>query len=94
MNILQVWIFVKVLAILLFFTGIFVMIRFFMDPDTPLEIALYIGNPAIVCGAFLIFFMLRLEYKIKKELNDSWLSFWDPWWDPADDDNEPRGDDR
>lgn len=91
MNIHQVWIIVKILAILLLFSGILVMIRFFMVPDSPLEIALFIGNPAIVCGAFLLFFMLRVEYKIRKDLKSDWLSFWDPWWDPGEDDNESKG---
>ena len=85
MNIHQVWITVKILAIFLLFSGVFVMIRFFMVPDTPLEIALFIGNPAIVCGAFLLFFMLRLEHRIRKDTKDDLISFWDPWWDPDED---------
>lgn len=91
MNIHQVWIIVKILAMLLFFSGIFVMIRFFMVPGFPLEIALFIENPAIVCGAFLLFFMLGVEYRIKRELRDEWISFWDPWWDRGEDYNEPKG---
>ena len=94
MNIHHVWIIVKILAILLFFSGIFIMIRFFMVPDTPVEIAIFIGNPAIVCGGFVLFYMLRVEYKIRKELKDDWTSFWDPWWDPSKEDDEPRGDER
>lgn len=94
MNIHHVWIIVKILAILLFFSGIFIMIRFFMVPDTPVEIAIFIGNPAIVCGAIVLFIMLRTEYKIRKRFKDDWTSFWDPWWDPSKEDDEPRGDER
>ncbi len=64
MSIHQVWIIEKILAMLLFFSGIFVMIRFFM---------------------------LGVEYRIKRELRDEWISFWDPWWDRREDYNEPKG---
>lgn len=94
MNILHVWIIVKILAILLIISGVFVMVRFFMVPGTPLEIAIFIGNPAIVFGAFFLFFMLRVEYKMKKEHNDSWFSFWDFWWEPGQDDDERKGEDK
>ena len=58
MNILQVWIVMKILVILLFFSGLFGMIRFFMHPDMSV-ILMMISLSGVVGGIFLYSIIYR-----------------------------------
>ena len=80
MNFLQAWILIKVLVILLFFSGLFGVVRFFLHPDMS-TIALVISLTAFFSGSFSLFFILREEHKLSKNYKHLGINFWDPWQD-------------
>ena len=80
MNILQTWILMKVLVILIFFSGLFGMVRFFTYPDMS-YIAMIIALSAFSGGIFLLYFIFQAERRIRKKNKNVGLNFWDPWQD-------------
>ena len=83
MNILQVWIVMKILVILLFFSGLFGMIRFFMHPDMSV-ILMMISLSGVVGGIFLYSIIYRTESKLSDQAKELGINFWDPWQDVDD----------
>ena len=67
MNILQTWILMKVLVILLFFSGLFGMVRFFTHPDMS-YVAMVLALSAFSGGIFMLYFILRAERRIEQEI--------------------------
>ena len=80
MNVLQTWILMKVLVILLFFSGLFGMVRLFILPDMS-YVAMVICMSAFFGGIFFLFYIFRAERRIRKNNKKSNLNFWDPWQD-------------
>lgn len=78
MNSLQTWILIKVLVVLLFFSGLFGMVRFFMLPEKSF-IAMTIAGSALLGGICFLFVILRSERRMRKKHKDNSISFWDPW---------------
>ena len=83
MNILQTWILMKVLVILLFFSGLFGMVRFFTHPDMS-YVAMVLALSAFSGGIFMLYFILRAERRMSKKYKHLGINFWDPWQDIDD----------
>ncbi len=83
MNVLQIWITMKILVILLFFSGLFGMIRLFMLPDLS-YVAMIIALSAFAGGTVFLFFILRAERRMGKKYKHLGINFWDPWQDIDD----------
>ena len=80
MNFLQAWILMKVLIILLFFSGLFGIIRYFVHPDMS-HIAMVISVSACFTGGVMCFLIFRMERRLSKKYKDLDINFWDPWQD-------------
>ena len=80
MNFLQSWILMKVLVILLFFSGLFGMMRFFIHSDMS-YVAMVISLSAFSGGIFMLLFIFRVERRLSKKYKHLGINFWDPWQD-------------
>jgi hypothetical protein len=73
----------KVLVILLFFSGLFGMVRFFTHPDMS-YVAMVLALSAFSGGIFMLYFILRAERRMSKKYKHLGINFWDPWQDIDD----------
>ena len=80
MNFLQSWILMKVLIILMLFSGLFGIIRYFVHPDMS-AVALIISTTAFFSGVFILGFILREERRLSEKYKHLGINFWDPWQD-------------
>ena len=83
MNILQTWIIMKVLVLLLFFSGLFGMVRFFTQPDMS-YVAMVLALSAFSGGIFFLYFIFRAERRMRKKYKRLGINFWDLWQDIDD----------
>ena len=83
MNFLQTWILMKVLVILLFFSGLFGIVRFLVHPDMSF-LGMVISLTALFIGSWMIIFILRAERRLSKKYKHLGINFWDPWQDVGD----------
>lgn len=80
MNFLQSWILMKVLVILILFSGLFGIIRYFVHPDMS-AVAMVISISAFLSGTVILGLILREEHRLSKKYKHLGINFWDPWQD-------------